>query len=99
MAQLKVATFFFPTDVVNHQLLYTHKFLLMTGISIVVKCLGQQQLMIYHKNPKTLDTRENCGNVPKIRTTWFYRIVMHPKDTDRMANSVDPDQTAPVGAV
>ena len=24
---------------------------------------------------------------------------MSPKDADRMANSVDPDQTAPVGAV
>ena len=24
---------------------------------------------------------------------------MHPKDADRVANSVDPDQTAPVGAV
>ena len=25
--------------------------------------------------------------------------VMHPKDADGMANSVDPDQTAPLGAV
>ena len=24
---------------------------------------------------------------------------MHPKDADGIANSVDPDQTAPVGAV
>ena len=24
---------------------------------------------------------------------------MHPKDADRIANSVDPDQTAPLGAV
>ena len=24
---------------------------------------------------------------------------MHPKDTEGIANSVDPDQTAPVGAV
>ena len=24
---------------------------------------------------------------------------MRPKDADRMANSVDPDQTAPLGAV
>ena len=24
---------------------------------------------------------------------------MSPNDTDRMANSVDPDQTAPLGAV
>ena len=26
---------------------------------------------------------------------WFYHGVMGPKDADRMANSVDPDQTAP----
>ena len=30
---------------------------------------------------------------------WLYRRVMSPNDVDGMANSVDPDQTAPVGAV
>ena len=30
---------------------------------------------------------------------WFYDAVMHPKDADGMANSEDPDQTAPSGAV
>ena len=30
---------------------------------------------------------------------WFYNRVMSPNDADGMANSVDPDQTAPVGAV
>ena len=25
----------------------------------------------------------------------FYNVVMPPKDVDRMANSVDPDQAAP----
>ena len=30
---------------------------------------------------------------------WLYRRVMSPKDADGMANSVDPDQTAPLGAV
>ena len=30
---------------------------------------------------------------------WFYYRVMSPNDTDGMANSVDPDQTAPLGAV
>ena len=34
-------------------------------------------------------------NEPTIRTKWPYHRVMHPKDADRMANSVDPDQTAP----
>ena len=30
---------------------------------------------------------------------WLYHRVMSPNNTDRMANSVDPDQTAPLGAV
>ena len=30
---------------------------------------------------------------------WVYHRVMSPIDADRMANSVDPDQTAPLGAV
>ena len=30
---------------------------------------------------------------------WIYHRVMSPNDADGMANSVDPDQTAPLGAV
>ena len=30
---------------------------------------------------------------------WLYHRVMSPKDADGMANSVDPDQTAPRGGV
>ena len=30
---------------------------------------------------------------------WLYRRVMSPNDADGMANSVDPDQIAPLGAV
>ena len=29
---------------------------------------------------------------------WLYHIVMGPKDAEGIANSVDPDQTAPLGA-
>ena len=29
---------------------------------------------------------------------WLYRRVMGPNDADGMANSADPDQTAPLGA-
>ena len=36
---------------------------------------------------------------PKIQTKRFYHRVMHPKDADSIANSEDPDQTAPQGAV
>ena len=30
---------------------------------------------------------------------WLYHAVMSPNDADGMANSVDPDQTAPLAAV
>ena len=30
---------------------------------------------------------------------WLYYSVMSPNDADGMANSVDSDQTAPLGAV
>ena len=30
---------------------------------------------------------------------WLYHRVMSPNDAAGMANSVDPDQTAPLGAV
>ena len=53
----------------------------------------------YCKNPKNLDSRKNSCSHPKILTKWLCRRVMHPKDADRLANSVDPDQTAPLGAV
>ena len=36
---------------------------------------------------------KNCNNYPKIQTVWFYQRAMNAKDADRMANSVDPDQT------
>ena len=29
----------------------------------------------------------------KKLTIWFYHRVMHRKDVDGMANSIDPDQT------
>ena len=30
---------------------------------------------------------------------WLYHRAMSPEETDGMANSTDPDQTAPLGAV
>ena len=53
----------------------------------------------YRKNPKNSDTPKNCSNYPKIRIESFYCRRIGPKDVDRIANSVDTDQTAPLGAV
>ena len=52
----------------------------------------------YRKFPKYSDTQKICCNHSKIWTMWLYHSVMSPNDADGMANSVDPDQTAPLGA-
>ena len=44
-------------------------------------------------------TQKKFVVVTKILTMWLYHRVMSPNDADRMANSADPDQTAPLGAV
>ena len=45
------------------------------------------------------DTRKLCCNLPKIQTKRpNFRVFRH-KDTNGIANSEDPDQTAPLGAV
>ena len=38
-------------------------------------------------------------SVPDHCLSFYYHRVMSPHDADGMANSVDPDQTAPLGAV
>ena len=50
---------------------------------------------MYRKFPKYSDTQNICSNHSKIWTMWLYHRVMSPNDADGMANSVDPDQTAP----
>ena len=54
---------------------------------------------VYHKVPKFLDARKFCCNLPKIQTKRPKLRVFHQKDANGIANSVDSDQTAPLGAV
>ena len=65
--------------------------------SKMMPCGGQ--IPYYHKFPKYSDTQKIGSNHSKIWTIWLYHRVMCPNDADGMANSVDPDQTAPLGAV
>ena len=53
----------------------------------------------YRKNSRIWDTSNNCHNCPKNRKVRCNIALMHPKDADGMANSVDPDQTASSEAV
>ena len=62
-------------------------------------CLKNHLLFTYRKVPKFLDTRKLCDYYPKTGKKRFYHRLMHPKDADGIANSEDPDQTAPLGAV
>ena len=53
----------------------------------------------YRKVPKFSDIRKLCCNHPKTGKKRFYHRAMHLKDADSIANSEDPDQTTPLGAV
>ena len=54
---------------------------------------------IYRNDPKFLGTQNICCNPSKVWTMWLYHRLMSPNVADGMANSVNPDQTAPLGAV
>ena len=51
------------------------------------------------KVPKFSDARKLCCNLPKIQEKRPTLGVFHQKDADGIANSEDPDQTAPLGAI
>ena len=53
----------------------------------------------YCNDPKFSDTQNICCNHSKVWTMWLYHTLMSPNDADGMANSIDHDQTAPLGAV
>ena len=52
----------------------------------------------YRKLPK-FSNAKNLQNLPKIYTKRPNLRVFRQKDAIRIANSEDPDQTAPLGAV
>ena len=54
---------------------------------------------IYRKVTKFSDAGKVCCNLPKILTKVPNLRVFHQKDANEIANSEDPDQTAPLGAV
>ena len=54
---------------------------------------------IYCKVPRFLDARKLCCNLPKIQTKRPNLRVFSQEDANIIANSEDPNQTAPRGAV
>ena len=55
--------------------------------------------VIYCKSPKFSDVRKLCCSLPKIQTKRPNLRVFSQKDANGIANSEDPDQIAPLGAV
>ena len=53
----------------------------------------------YLKVPKFSDARKLCCNLPKIQEKRPNLCVLLQKEANGIANSEDPDQTAPLGAV
>ena len=51
------------------------------------------------KIPKFSDARKLCCFLPKIQTKRPNLKVFYQNDANGIANSEDPDQTAPLGAV
>ena len=54
---------------------------------------------LYRKVPKFLGTIKLSCNLPKIQEMMPNLRVFLQKDANGIANSEDPDQTAPLGAV
>ena len=52
----------------------------------------------YRKIPKSSDAKNPCCNLLKIQTKRANLRVFCQKDANGIANSEDPDQTAPLGA-
>ena len=56
-------------------------------------------LVYYRKVPKFSDARKLRCNLPKMQEKSPNLRVLSQEDANRIANSEDPDQTAPLGAV
>ena len=76
-----------------------HSWLSLSSLIPILTVQYKLQMQIYRKIPKNSDTRKICCNHAKIWKMWLYNCEMCPKDVDGIANSADPDQTTPLGAV
>ena len=56
-------------------------------------------ILLNRKSPKFLNTKNVAETTPKFKQKDLSIEKLCPKCVDGMASSVDPDQTAPLGAV
>ena len=76
----------------------------MTGQKWRVDICPENKNDVEHSNSTTVmilsfRTPQKFVVITLVWTIWIYHRVMSPNDADGMANSVEPDQTAPLGAV
>ena len=67
--------------------------------SVMHRGEGYGHYLEYHEVPKFSDTKKLCYNLPKIHIKRPNHRVFCQNDANGIANSEDPDQTAPLGAV
>ena len=53
------------------------------------------RVMLYRKNSKNWDTLNYHRDCPTNGIVAFYSAILRSKDSDRITNRVDTDQTAP----
>ena len=82
-------------------MVYPYTLIPLPGLKMTVPFVNTAVIpnFTYRKNSKIWDTSNNCHNCPENRKVWCNIALMHTKDADGMANSVDPDQTASSEAV
>ena len=90
---------FFEYNEVFHYMCWKHWYFHKCEAQLKISMFSPQEMKIYRKNSKIWDTSNNDHNCLKNRKVWCNISLMHPKDADGMANSVDPDQTASSEAV
>ena len=64
-----------------------------------IKATNNKTIIQYRKVPKFSDAIKLCCDLPKIQTKRPKLRVFYQNDANGRANSEDPDQTAPLGAV
>ena len=77
------------------QRLYQH---VRVNVVYIVSASLWQFVLTYRKVPKFWEARNLCWNLPKIQTDQTFQF-FGQNDANGIANSEDPDQTAPLGEV
>ena len=68
-------------------------------MTLLVSTLNFYSYVEYCRSPKFSDIKKVAESIPKFKQKDLSIEKLCPKGVDGMSKSVDPDQTAPLGAV